>query len=157
MSNGATMAGRLACELADRIAAVAQVAGTAGAGVAATCRPACPVPILNIHGSGDDYAPYEGGVRHSLRGRVVLRHAAGPSVGIDDWARFWTAANGALEGPVLGALPPDTTIRTWHGPTPSADVASIGSKAGATPGPAAASRCPPYSSDGRAERSTRRG
>ena len=122
MSNGATMAGRLACELAERIAAVAQVAGTAAAAVAATCHPARPVPILNIHGSADDYAPYEGGVRHSLRGRVVLRHAAGPSVGIDDWARFWTAANGALEGPVLSALPPDITIRTWHGPTPSADV-----------------------------------
>lgn len=123
MSNGATMAGRLACQLTDRIAAVAQVAGTAAAGVAATCRPGCPVPILNIHGSADDYAPYEGGIRHSLRGRVVLRHAAGPSVGIDDWARFWTAANGALEGPVLSALPPDITIRTWHGPMPLSDVA----------------------------------
>jgi polyhydroxybutyrate depolymerase len=123
MSNGATMAGRLACELAERIAAVAQVAGTAAAAVAATCHPARPVPILNIHGSADDYAPYEGGVRHSLRGRVVLRHAAGPSIGVDDWARFWIAANGALEGPVLSALPPDITIRTWHGPTPSADVA----------------------------------
>lgn len=123
MSNGATMAGRLASELAERIAAVAQVAGTAGAGIVACCRPACPVPIFNIHGSGDDYAPYEGGIRHSLRGRVVLRHAAGPSIGVDDWAGFWIAANGALEGPTLGALPPDTTIRTWHGPTPLSDVA----------------------------------
>ncbi len=123
MSNGANMAGRLGCELAERIAAVAQVAGTAGVAIVANCRPACPVPILNIHGSADDYAPYEGGIRHSLRGRVVLRHAAGPSVGIDDWARFWTAANGALEGPVLGTLPPDIKIRIWHGPTPLSDVA----------------------------------
>lgn len=122
MSNGAMMTARLACELAGRIAAVAQVAGTAAAGIAATCRPARPVPILNIHGSADDYAPYEGGMRHSLRGRVVFRHARGPAVGVDDWARFWAAANGALEGPVASALPPDTTIRTWRGPTPSSDV-----------------------------------
>ncbi len=123
MSNGAAMAGRLACELADRIGAVAQVAGTAAVDVAATRRPACPVPILNIHGTADGVAPYDGGVRHSLRGRLMIRHAAGPSVGVDEWARFWTAANGALEGPVVGALPPDTAIRTWHGPTPLSDVA----------------------------------
>ena len=123
MSNGAHMAGRLACELAERIAAVAQVSGTAGVGIVANCRPACPVPIINIHGSADDVAPYEGGSRHSLRSRVMIRHAIGPSVGVDDWARFWTAANGALDGPALGTLPPDTTIRTWRGPTPSSDVA----------------------------------
>lgn len=122
MSNGATMAGRVACELAERIAAVAQVAGTAAAGVAAGCRPARPVPILSIHGTADDYAPYAGGVRHSLRSRVVLRHASGPCVGIDDWARFWVAANGARGDLAVSALPPDTTIRTWHGPTPSSDV-----------------------------------
>ena len=122
MSNGATMAGRLACELSGRIAAFAQVAGTMGVDAAAGCHPARPVPILNIHGDADDYAPYEGGTRHSLRARVMLRHAAGHSVGIDDWAQFWVAVNGATEGPVLGTLPPDTTIRTWRGPTASSDV-----------------------------------
>jgi polyhydroxybutyrate depolymerase len=122
MSNGATMAGRLACELADRITAIAQVAGTAGVGVAASCRPSRPMPILNIHGAADDYAPYEGGTRHSLRGRVVLRHAGGPCMGVDEWAQFWAAANGALAILVTSSLPPDTTIRTWSGPTPSSDV-----------------------------------
>ena len=123
MSNGATMAGRLACELAERIAAVAQVARTAAVGLAATCRPAGPVPILSIHGSADDVAPYAGGVRRGLRSRVMIRRAAGPSVGVDDWARFWIAANGAADGPTLATLSPDTTIRTWHGPTPSSEVA----------------------------------
>jgi len=123
MSNGATMAGRLACELAERIAAIAQVGGTAAVAVAAGSHPSRPVPIVNIHGTADDYAPYEGGVRHSLRGRVVLRHSSGPAVGVDDWARFWVAANGAVGDPAVSALPPDTTIRAWHGPSPSSDVA----------------------------------
>ena len=39
MSNGAAMAGRLACERAGRFAAVAQVAGTAAHVVAVDCRP----------------------------------------------------------------------------------------------------------------------
>jgi polyhydroxybutyrate depolymerase len=122
MSNGAAMAGRLACELADRIAGIAQVAGTAGAGIVAGCRPARPVPILSVHGTADDVAPYEGGVRRGLRSRVMIRHAAGRSIGVDGWARFWVAANGALDGPEVKALPPDTTIRAWHGPTPASDV-----------------------------------
>lgn len=122
MSNGATMAGRLACALSDRIAAFAQVAGTAGVDAAADCNPERPVPILNVHGTADDYAPYEGGTRHTLRARAVLRRAAGPSVGVDDWARFWATANGAPDGPVVSQLPPDATIRAWHGPTASSDV-----------------------------------
>jgi poly(3-hydroxybutyrate) depolymerase len=88
MSNGATMASHLACALSDRIAAFAQVAGTAGVDAAADCHPERPVPILNIHGTADDYAPYEGGIRHSLRARAILR-AAGPSVSVDGWAQFW--------------------------------------------------------------------
>ena len=122
MSNGATMAGRLACELAERIAAIAQVAGTAGVGIAAGYRPSRPVPILNIHGTADPFAPYEGGVRRSLRGRVLLRRSYAGSVGVDAWAQFWVAANDALDGPVISALPPDTTIRTWHGLSPASDV-----------------------------------
>jgi len=121
MSNGATMAGRLACELRGRFAAIAQVAGTAATEIAAHCRPAA-MPILSIHGSADDYAPYEGGTRHSIRSRMVLRHASGPSVPVDDWARFWVDANGAADPPQVVKLPPDTTIRTWRGPDSATEV-----------------------------------
>lgn len=126
MSNGSVMAGRLACASAERIAAVAQVAGTAGVGIAAGFRPSRPLPILNIHGTADRMAPYEGGIRHGLGARIVHRHAAGPMVGVDDWARFWVSANGAYDGasdsPQVGALPPDTTVRTWRGPSRDADI-----------------------------------
>jgi len=122
MSNGATMAGRLACELPDRLAAVAQVAGTAAVEVVSRCRPARSTPILSIHGSADDYAPYEGGTRHSLRSRLVLRHASGPVVGVDEWARFWVEANGARAEPATTELLPDTTVRAWRGASPQSDV-----------------------------------
>lgn len=70
LSGGGRMASLLACQLADRIAAVAPVAGLrAGlpgtgadhAPAAASCTPSRPVPILTFHGTGDPVNPYAGG------------------------------------------------------------------------------------------------
>jgi polyhydroxybutyrate depolymerase len=123
MSNGAPMAARLACEHAERFAAIAQVSGTAAMDVAAGCRPQVPVPILQIHGSSDRYAPYAGGRARGLRARLFLRHPAGPCVGVDAWAQQWVDANDAHDGPRAEVLPPDTTIRRWTGRSPRSDVA----------------------------------
>jgi len=59
MSNGAFMAQRLACELADRVTAVASVSGSL---VLDTCAPSRPVPVLEIHGVDDDIVPLNGGM-----------------------------------------------------------------------------------------------
>jgi polyhydroxybutyrate depolymerase len=55
MSNGAIMSYRLACELADVIAAIGPVAATQNLDA---CTPARPVPVLHIHGDADKHAPY---------------------------------------------------------------------------------------------------
>jgi polyhydroxybutyrate depolymerase len=123
MSNGAAMAGRLACEASDRIAAVAQVAGTIGLGLVDACRRGRPVPILQIHGASDSTAPYAGGNRRGILTRLMMiRNPAGPAIGVDAWARLWVERNGAVDGPLVTTLPPDTTIRAWHGPSPASDV-----------------------------------
>jgi polyhydroxybutyrate depolymerase len=57
-SNGAIMAHRLGCELSDRIAAIAPVAGPMGID---DCNPARPVPVLEFQGTADECAPYKGG------------------------------------------------------------------------------------------------
>ena len=57
-SNGAMMAYRLAAEAADRIAAIAPVAG---AMVLEDFRPVAPVPVLHIHSVDDPRALYTGG------------------------------------------------------------------------------------------------
>jgi polyhydroxybutyrate depolymerase len=59
LSNGGMMAHRLACELSDRIAAVASVSGAL---VTAACNPARPISILEIHGTKDTIVPFDGGV-----------------------------------------------------------------------------------------------
>ena len=57
LSNGAYMTYRLACELSDRIAAVAPVAGLL---VASSCKPKRPISVMAFHGTGDAIVPYAG-------------------------------------------------------------------------------------------------
>jgi polyhydroxybutyrate depolymerase len=52
------MAARLGCDLADRVAAIAPVAG--GYRTLPACRPARPVSVLEIHGTDDRTVPYNG-------------------------------------------------------------------------------------------------
>lgn len=58
MSNGAMLCYRLACELSDRIAAIAPVAGAMAVDGPTPTR---PVPVLHFHGQKDRFAPFEGG------------------------------------------------------------------------------------------------
>lgn len=58
MSNGGTMAYRLACELTDTFAAIAAVAGTDGT---QHCSPSKPVAILHIHALDDERVLFNGG------------------------------------------------------------------------------------------------
>jgi polyhydroxybutyrate depolymerase len=59
-SNGGMMAYRMACEMADRIAAAASVSGSM---VLPTdeCHPVRPVPFMHTHGTADPIVPYDGG------------------------------------------------------------------------------------------------
>jgi len=57
-SNGAFMAHRLGCEAPNRIAAIAPVAGQEGS---PTCSPVRPVAVMQIHGTLDAHAPWNGG------------------------------------------------------------------------------------------------
>jgi polyhydroxybutyrate depolymerase len=60
MSNGAMMSYRLACELSNKIAAIAPVAGAMV--TTKPCNPTRPVPILHIHSKLDKNVPYNGGI-----------------------------------------------------------------------------------------------
>ncbi|MHB8068891.1 MAG: extracellular catalytic domain type 1 short-chain-length polyhydroxyalkanoate depolymerase [Desulfobaccales bacterium] len=61
-SNGATFVHRLACELSEKIAAIAAVAGTIAPKIGRNCRPQRPVAVLQIHGTADAIVPWEGGL-----------------------------------------------------------------------------------------------
>lgn len=70
MSNGGMMAYRLACELADRVAAIAPVAAVM---VTERCAPSRPIPMLHIHGTADEVVRVEGGEYFGTRFEPIAR------------------------------------------------------------------------------------
>ncbi|TAE47393.1 MAG: hypothetical protein EAZ89_18020, partial [Bacteroidetes bacterium] len=58
MSNGGFMSYYLACQLEDRIAAIASVAGNMSLNVQNTCQSVRKVPVLEMHGTADGVVPY---------------------------------------------------------------------------------------------------
>lgn len=67
MSNGGMMAYRLACELTDKISAVAAVAPLA---VESGCSPSRPIPVMDVQGTDDPCVPYDGGVTNGCVGKT---------------------------------------------------------------------------------------
>ncbi len=60
MSNGGFMSYRLACEMSERVAAIASVTGSMAFEQFDNCSPSRPVPIMEIHGTADLTVPYNG-------------------------------------------------------------------------------------------------
>jgi poly(3-hydroxybutyrate) depolymerase len=100
ISNGGIMAYRVACELSDRVAAIAPVGGPLEF---RTCNPAQPVAVMHFHGTADEYAPYEGGVGRASANAPVrpVFNSAHASI------RFWLAVN--VCKPDASEALPDTT------------------------------------------------
>jgi polyhydroxybutyrate depolymerase len=90
LSNGAIMSYRLACELADQIAAIAPVASTQNIDA---CQPGQPVSVIHFHGTADTHAPYDGGV--GSKSLTTLNHAP-----VKDTIAFWAKQNGCPAQPV---------------------------------------------------------
>lgn len=83
MSNGAIMSHRLACDLAGRIRAVGSVSG---AMMADPCAPVRPLPVIEIHGTGDLNVPYDGGMGCGAAGV--------PFPSVDETVSGWRARDG---------------------------------------------------------------
>lgn len=84
MSNGGYMSHTLACELSNRIAAIASVTGSIfNTQYGVNCHPTRPVPVMQIHGTADPTVPYAGN---------------SSSMPIDSVVKYWVTKNGC--GPV---------------------------------------------------------
>ncbi|MGC1120403.1 MAG: PHB depolymerase family esterase [Candidatus Methanofastidiosia archaeon] len=99
ISNGAMMACRLACELSDRIAAIAMVAGGMPVDLREMCSPRKGVSVLLINGTVDPLVLWEGGEIQA--GRRYL----GVTMSVSDTVMYWVRANGCEESPSVVLLP----------------------------------------------------
>ncbi len=75
MSNGGFMSYSLACELNDRITAIASVTGTMIQSKLNACNPERPVPVMQIHGTADNTVPYNGSAINTFVGIPALVNA----------------------------------------------------------------------------------
>ncbi len=94
MSNGGYMSHTLACELSNKIAAIASVTGSMTTYQQSICIPNRPVPIMQISGNADGTVSYGGG---------------GGSMGIDALVNYWVTNNNCNPTPIFTNVPNTST------------------------------------------------
>jgi polyhydroxybutyrate depolymerase len=108
MSNGAMMSYRLACELGDRIAAIAPVAGT----MVYDCAPTEPVSIIHFHSYEDSSVPFDGGI-----GDGISDHYNPP---LDSVLYSWVIYNSCIE--LTSQSLDEYDVLRWQGCNAASDV-----------------------------------
>lgn len=112
-SNGGFMSYRLACELGDRIAAIAPVSGTMTDGAFTSCVPSRIIPVMHIHGTNDLVVSYNGGFGNKS---------------VDEVLGFWRNFNSCPADAVIVNLPDlvqeGSTVQTQRW-TPCADSTEV--------------------------------
>ena len=102
-ASGGLLVFKLACELANRIAAVAPVIATMPAILSQNCHPARPISILEINGTADRDVRYEGGMKLGLFGNFGTSLLSTQAS-----AHWWAQTDGCADAPVRDSLPPKT-------------------------------------------------
>lgn len=95
MSNGGFMASRLACELSNRIAAIAVVAASMDEGM--SYQPRKIIPVMDIQGTKDPLVPFGGG--------MMKKGAGGSIYGHKEVLAKWATTDGCNNKPVVTNLP----------------------------------------------------
>jgi len=99
MSNGGYLSNRLACELPNRIAAIATVTGPMTDSTRAYCNPSRKVPVMHIHGTTDPIVNYNGMIQ---------------SLSVPELINFWGQHD---ECPVSSSDIPYPDVNTTDGST----------------------------------------
>ena len=95
MSNGGFMSHTLACELSNRIAAIASVTGSIfTTQFGSNCHPTRPVPVLQISGTSDGTVPYAGNTTMQP---------------IDSVVKYWVNYNNCNSTPSFSNVPNTNT------------------------------------------------
>lgn len=94
-SNGGQMSYRLACELSNRITAVAS---NAGFDAYDKCNPQRKVPTMHVHGTADPIALYNGGTCGPTEDS---KWTCGP---VEDYVAEWADTNGCSAEPVIQTI-----------------------------------------------------
>ena len=100
MSNGGYMSFLLACQMSDKIAAIASITGSMTPQTYNMCNPQHPTPILQIHGTNDQTVPYLGDPTWTES--------------IDNVLQYWVGDNNCNTSPTIITI---TDINPFDGST----------------------------------------
>jgi polyhydroxybutyrate depolymerase len=101
ISSGAIMSYRLACELSDKIAAIAPVDGSIPNMLLHECSPSMPVSVLAINNINDPMVPFEGGEIFGHFHMIKL----GQVLSVNESIGFWVSRNKCSVTPVVAEEP----------------------------------------------------
>lgn len=126
MSNGALMAYRLACELSEKIAAIAPGGAQDSFD---DCRPSRPVPVIHFHGTADPCALYNGGgcggcsaeILHDM-GAPAEREPLWQCRSVPDYVKTWGEQNGCNGEPRVTFERGSVRCETYSGSPTQAEV-----------------------------------
>jgi polyhydroxybutyrate depolymerase len=99
ISNGGIMSNRLGCELSDKIAAIASVAGNIPQKTVSSWSPSRAVSVLIISGTEDPVVPFNGGDVSPLSLKL------GKVISVADTVKFWVSKDGCPVTPETEQLP----------------------------------------------------
>lgn len=124
-SNGAFLASTIACVDADRVAAIATVAGLLDP---PGCKPARPVPVVAFQGTGDEFVAFTGGLgprgqaasANDGTGRTLGETSGGKAVArsapTSKVAAVWANRNKCASMPKTSEVAPDVTLVSYRCP-----------------------------------------
>jgi polyhydroxybutyrate depolymerase len=101
ISNGAIMSYRLACELSQKITAIAPVDGNIPYMLFPECSPSRPVSVLAINNTDDPLVPFGGGEIYGQFHRIKL----GKVLSVNESIGFWVNRNMCSITPVVAEVP----------------------------------------------------
>ncbi len=92
LSNGAILVELLGCRMARLLTLIVPVEGQMGARFAGNCHPGSPVSVYEVHATGDQAIPYNGGTFIGVGGPV---HVLSAPATVSEWARLDGCAQSA--------------------------------------------------------------
>lgn len=111
ISNGGMMAYRVACQLSDKVVAVAPIAGNQLSGI--SCSPEHPISLIHFHGTGDKAVPYYGGESSQTKDEWVS---------VEETISFWVERNNCAVSPETTYSEGDAICVTYSGCDDSTEV-----------------------------------
>lgn len=124
LSNGGFMTSTLACELADRIAAVAPVAGVR---FEEGCAPARAMPVIAFHGTADELVTFDASPAARVAelpfdDTTAANFAGYVPQAVPDAMAAWAEVGGCDPSPTEEPLADDVTLVRWGGCDDGVDV-----------------------------------